>query len=80
MLPPFWATLPSCLEDLLESIQRRALKIIFGKKEYADAMLMASLDTLKGRRVPASPRFIINVRQHPPLMKVIPSPTYHKCK
>ena len=40
-------------------------------------MDMASLDKLKGRRVAACQRFIINERQHPPLMNVIPSPTHH---
>ena len=49
---------------------------IYGKTEYADALAMASLDTLKGRRVAACQRFIINARQHPPLRKVIPSPMY----
>ena len=37
-------------------------------------MAMASLDKLKGRRVGACQRFIINVRQHPPLMSIDPHP------
>lgn len=49
---------------------------IYGKTEYADALAMASLDTLKGR-VAAYQRFIVNARQHPALRKVIPSPTYY---
>ena len=66
-------------EDLLESIQRKALRITFDTTEYADAMAIASLDTVKGRGVADFKRFIINARQHPhPLMKVIPSPTYHE--
>ena len=77
---PVWAALPSYLEDLLESIQRKALRIIFGKTEYADVMAMASLDTLKARRVAACQRFILNARQHPPLMDVISSPTFHECE
>ena len=44
---PIWVVLLSYLEDLLESIQRKALRVIFGKTEYTDAMAMASLDTLK---------------------------------
>ena len=44
---PIWVALPPYLEDPLESIQREGLRIIFGKTEYADAMAMASLDTLK---------------------------------
>ena len=35
---------------------------------------MASLDKLKGRRVGACQRLIINVRQHPPLMSIDPPP------
>ena len=77
---PVWAALPSYLEDLLESIQRKALRIIFGKTVYADAMAMASLDTLKARGVAACQRFILNARQHPPLMDVIPSPTFQECE
>ena len=41
---PVWAVLPAYLEDLLESIQRKALRIIFGKIECADAMAKASVD------------------------------------
>ena len=44
---PIWVALPPYLEDPLESIQREGLRIIFSKMEYADAMAMASLDTLK---------------------------------
>ena len=56
----------------------KALRINFGNTEYCDAMAMASLDTLKGRQVSAYQRFIINARQHPPFMNVIPSPIYHE--
>ena len=77
---PVWAALPLYLEDLLESIQRKALRIIFAKTEYADAMAMASLDTLKARRVAACQRFILNARQHPPLMDVISSPSFYECE
>ena len=62
---PVWAVLPAYLEDLLESIQRKALRIIFGKIECADAMAKASVDTFKARRVVACQKFIINARQHP---------------
>ena len=45
-------------------------------KSYKGVTLtaMASLDKLKGRRVGACQRFIINVRQHPPLMSIDPPP------
>ena len=50
--------------------------------EYAVAMAMAMarIDTLEVRRVAACQRFNGNgltAREHPPLMNVIPSPTYH---
>ena len=77
---PIWAALPSYLEGLLKSIQRKALRIIFGKTVYADAMSMASLDTLKAKRVAACQRFILNARQHPRFMNVIPSPTFQECE
>ena len=63
---PVWAVLPAYLEDLLESIQRKALRIIFGKIECADAMANASVDTFKARRVVACQKFILNARQHTP--------------
>ena len=73
--------LPSHLEDLLESIQSiRKPYGSRGKTEYTDAMAMASLDTLKRRRVAACQKFIINALQHLPLMNVIPFPTYHECE
>ena len=40
-------------------------------------MAMASLDKLKRRRVGACQRFIINVRQHPPLMSIDSPPPPH---
>jgi len=73
---PDWAALPSYLENLLE---RKALRIIFGKTEYADA-IGHSLDPFKARRVVARQRFILNARQHPPFMDVIPSPTFPECE
>ena len=77
---PVWAALPSYIGDLLESLQRKALRIIFGKTECADAMAKASVDTFKARRVVVCQRFILNVRQHHPLMDVIPSLTFHECE
>ena len=77
---PIWVALSPYLEDPLESIQRKGLRIIFGKTEYADAMAMASLDTLKGRRVAACQRFIVNMRQLPPYLRLCPPSTYSECE
>ena len=72
MLPSFGRrSRHACLDDLLECIQRKALRIIFGKTEYANAMAMASLGRLKAKRV-ACQRVILNARQHPPLVDIIP--------
>ena len=43
-------------------------------------MAMASFDTLKARRVVACQRFTLIVQQHPALMDVIPSLTFHECE
>ena len=51
------AGLSTYLEDLLESIQRKALRIIFGNLEYASAMPMAGLDSLTDRRAAACEKF-----------------------
>ena len=63
---PVWATVPTYLEDLLESIQRKALRIIFGKLEYASAMPMAGFDLLTARRAATYEKFIQKARQCPP--------------
>ena len=43
-------------------------------------MSMASLNKLKCRRVAVCQRLIINARQHPPIMNIIPSSTYNECE
>lgn len=40
---PVWAALTIYVEDLLESLQRKALKINFGKIDYVDALAIANL-------------------------------------
>ena len=75
---PVWAALPTYLEDLLKSIQRKALRIIFGK--FASAMPMAGIDSLTARRAAACEKFIQKARQCPPLMNAIPSPMYQECQ
>ena len=68
---PDWAALPSYLENLLE---RKALRIILGKTEYADAIAMASLDTIKATRIVARQRFILNARNILPSWMLFPPP------
>ena len=40
---PVWAAIPLCLDELIESVQRKALKIIFGRIDYTEALVLACL-------------------------------------
>ena len=60
---------------LLESIQKKVLRIRFGTIHHVDAM--AKLDALVIRRAAACGGFIRHARQRPPLMNISPSLLYH---
>ena len=47
---PAWSALPISLSNLLESIQKRALRIIFPYLSYDDALTISGLATLSSRR------------------------------
>ena len=47
---PAWQNIPDHLQDKIERVQKRALRIIFPDAIYSKAMLMAGLITLKERR------------------------------
>ena len=48
---PVWQSIPNYLSDKIESIQKRALRIIFPSADnYNDALEVARLDTLSCRR------------------------------
>ena len=38
---PVWAAIPLYLEESIESVQRKALKIIFGRVDYAEALVLS---------------------------------------
>ena len=71
---PVWAAIPLYLDELIESVQRKALKIIFGRVDYAEALVLAGLESLSDRRVGACKRFMATARQMSPLKNIIPSP------
>ena len=71
---PVWAAIPLYLDELIESAQRRALKIIFGRVHYTEALVLAGLESLSDRRVGACKRFMATARQMSPLKNIIPSP------
>ena len=48
---PVWAAIPLYLDELIESVQRKALKIIFGQVDYTEALVLAGLESLSDRRV-----------------------------
>ena len=62
---PVWATVPLYLNELIESVQWKALKIIFGWVDYAEALVLAGLESLSDRRAGACKE---------PLKNIIPSP------
>ena len=69
-----WAAIPLYLDELIESVQRKALKIIFGRVDYAEALVLAGLESLSDRRVGACKRFMATACQMSPFKNVIPSP------
>ena len=71
---PVWAAIPLYLDELIESVQRKALKIIFGRIDYTEALVVAGLESLNDRRVGACKRFMATARQMSPLKNIIPSP------
>ena len=71
---PVWAAIPLHLDKLIESVQRKALKIIFGRVDYTEALVLAGLESLSDRRVGACKRFMATARQMSPLKNIIPSP------
>ena len=71
---PVWAAIPLYLDKLIESVQRKALKIIFGQVDYTEALVLAGLEPLSDRRVGACKRFAATARQMSPLKNIIPSP------
>ena len=63
---PVWAAIPLYLDDLIESVQRKALKIIFGRVDYTEALVLAGLESVGDRRVGTCKRFMATTRQMSP--------------
>ena len=61
---PVWSSLPDYLSNHIESIQKRALRIIFGvyHMNYQQALIRSRLETLHHRRDTACINFIKKVR------------------
>ena len=59
---PVWAALPLYLDNLIESVQRKALRIIFPAVHYNSALYQSGLKTLNERRKEMCTNFISYVR------------------
>ena len=57
-----WQDVPAYLSDAIESIQRRALRIIFPNSSYQQALDLTSLTTLANRRILLCKKLITDMR------------------
>ena len=60
-----WQNIPEYLSSKLESIQRRALKVIFLGVGYKEALAMSGLPSLEVRRETLSRKFIATWKFRP---------------
>ena len=62
-----WQNIPAYLSDAIESIQRRALRIIFPKSSYQQALDLTNLSTLANRRILLCKKLMADMRDesHP---------------
>ena len=72
---PVWAALPNCLVQLVESVQKSALGIIFPDCSYESALVRCGLPTLLSCRDEACRRFISNIKESGFLSHLLPQPT-----
>ena len=55
---PVWAALPKYLDDAIESVQKRALRIVLPNCHYDDVLIQSGITTLSQRREEACTNFI----------------------
>lgn len=70
---PVWAALPFYLSDSIESIQKRAMRIIFRSHgmPYNSGLKIAKLDTLYKRRSDICEKFVRDNKQNSPLESIL---------
>jgi hypothetical protein len=74
---PVWPSIPDHLSQKIDSIQKRALMIIFPETDsYNDALELAKLDTLFNRRVSICQRYMNKMKcsTHTPHFLLPPNP------
>ena len=59
---PVWQSIPISLSDKLESVQRRALKIIYPAESYSTALQRAQIDSLSTRRHQLRVKFVTLIK------------------
>ena len=75
------ASLTAFLSDLLESVQKRALRIIFtGAETYSEALQLAGITSLAGRRHDLCIKYMNKMRQKGhPLNHLLPKQIENSC-
>ncbi len=72
---PVWSSLPNSLIDLLESVQKRALKIAYPGLTYEEALVTSNLQPLSIRRDVSCKKFVESLRRdaspYNPLTKIM---------
>ena len=68
---PDWSNLPDDLASIVESIQKKALKIILPTYDYAEAMNVTGLQCLSARRQQACIKFVDQAKNNIPLNIII---------
>ena len=66
-----WSGLPVYLSEVLEAVQRRAMRIIFPYADYNTALCSAGLGSLADRRDAICAKFISKARTSPPLSYIL---------
>ena len=69
---PVWSALPGYLSNVIESVQRGALRIICPLVEYEAALISTGLVSLDARRANLSAKFFSKAKETLPLRDVIP--------
>ena len=68
---PVWSGLLVYLSEVLEAVQRRAMRIIFPNADYNTALCSAGLGSLADRRDAICAKFISKARTSPPLSYIL---------
>lgn len=72
---PVWSSLPKSLSDLLESVEKRALKVAYPSFTYEEALEISNLQPLSIRRDISWKKFVESLRRdaspYNPLTKIM---------